>query len=250
MFRFLFFSLLCVSSFNFIKAKPSFTKSKKTLLKKVYYDRKKTFYCRNPYEIKIVRGKEKTLVIKNVQTYSPRLIKTRNGKVNQRALRVEWEHIMPMENVGRQMSCWREGNSQCISKKGKIYKGRKCCKKVSQRFRKIEGDMHNLVPSIGEINGDRSNFRFRESNEGLKGQYGNCEFKIDFKNRKSYPANYTKGFISRAYLYMHEKYNIKLSKQQLKIMKIWNKKYSPTPWEVQRNKRIQKLQGNPNFLIK
>ena len=226
----------------------SFSKSKKLLLKKVYFDYKKTFYCQNPYEIKIINGKEKTLIIPTASKYSPRLVKTRKGKINQRAKRVEWEHIMPMENAGRQMLCWRNGDNACKSKKAKLYKGRKCCKKVSKKFRIIESDMHNLVPSIGEVNGDRSNFRFMEHKTSKK-QYGACNFEVDFSDKKAYPPNYTKGFIARAYLYMSEKYQIKLSSQQTKMMKIWNKQYPPDKWEKTRNQRIAKIQGNSNKFI-
>ena len=36
----------------------SFDKSKKLLLKRVYFDHQVTFYCQNPYEIKTKDGKE------------------------------------------------------------------------------------------------------------------------------------------------------------------------------------------------
>ncbi len=64
--------------------------------------------------------------------YKPRNERTKKGKVNQRARRIEWEHLIPAENFGRQFSCWREGNPQCVSSKGKAYKGRRCCTKVTR----------------------------------------------------------------------------------------------------------------------
>ena len=39
----------------------------------------------------------------------------------------------------------------------------------------MEADLHNLVPAIGEINGDRSNFTF-EHIDGEERVYGACDF--------------------------------------------------------------------------
>ena len=60
-------------------------------------------------------------------------------------------HVMPAENFGRHLSCWKEG-------------GRKACKK-DPIFNEMEADMHNLVPAIGELNADRSNYKFAALND-------------------------------------------------------------------------------------
>ena len=235
--------LLFILSTNFTFSQ-SFSSAKKTLLKKVYYDHKITFYCQNPYELKRVKGREKAIIINDPNRYSPRNRYTKKGKINRRTKRVEWEHIVPAWNFGRQFSCWRDGDSQCITKRGKEYKGRKCCKKVSPLFKKMESDMFNLVPSIGEINADRRNYRYMDTHQNIKGQYGECAFKVDFKGRKAYPANYTKGFIARTYLYFFKKYHMKLSKRDKKMFQSWDKHYPPTEWEEIRKSRIQALQND------
>ncbi len=202
----------------------SFSKSKKILLKKIYYDHKETFYCKNPYEIKRIKGKEKTLIIQDDNYYSPRNEFTRKGKINIRALRVEWEHIVPAHNFGRQLQCWKDG-------------GRKACRKDKQ-FKIMEADMMNLVPAIGEVNGDRSNYRygFREPSKGM---YGNCNFEVDFKARKAFIDPTLRGFISRTYLYMHSKYKMSLSKRDIRQFKVWDKQYPVSKWEVERERRIR-----------
>ena len=43
--------------------------------------------------------------------------------------------------------CWQEG-------------GRKNCIKTDAVFKKMEADLYNLKPAIGEVNGDRSNYQF------------------------------------------------------------------------------------------
>ena len=110
----------------------SFSQSKKLLLKEVYFDNQNTFYCLNKYSILLVNNKYKTILESN-NNYIPRKPYFKSGKENYRTKNVEWEHIMPAENFGRHLPCWKEG-------------GRKACQKDSQ-FNLMEADMHNLVPA-------------------------------------------------------------------------------------------------------
>lgn len=213
----------------------SFSKSKKILLKHIYLDNMKTFYCSNPYEIKYIKGKQKTLIIQNKQYYSPRKLFYKSGKINTRAQRVEWEHIMPAHNFGKHLQCWKNG-------------GRKACKK-DILFKKMEADMHNLVPAIGEVNGNRSNYRFG-ANKPKVGQYGNCEVQIDFKAKRAYVKDDIRGDIARIYFYMSDKYNVKLSRQERKLMNTWSKLDPISEWERVKNIRVKNFQGNFNPYIK
>jgi len=212
----------------------SFSKSKKLLLKKVYYDNQTTFYCENPYEIKRVKGKEKTLIIQDEQYYTPRNKYYKSGEINTRAQRVEWEHVMPAHNFGKHLPCWRDG-------------GRKACRK-DKTFKIMEADMHNLVPAIGEVNGDRSNYRYGANKPNAK-QYENCQFEVDFKAKRVFVKEDIKGDIARTYFYMSDRYNVKLSKQERKMMEAWDKEDPISKWERIKNKRIEKIQGNINQYI-
>ena len=49
--------------------------------------------------------------------------------------------------------------------------GRKACSK-DPIFNKMEADMHNLVPAIGELNADRSNFRYGANKHAYIGATG------------------------------------------------------------------------------
>ena len=205
----------------------SFYQSKKVLLKKVYFDNQFTFYCSNPYVIKQVKGKEKSLIIQNPKYYTPRNLYYKSGKPNERAKRLEWEHVMPTHNFGQHLPCWRSG-------------GRKACKN-DITFNEMEADMHNLVPSIGEINADRSNNKFGANIPKL-GQYGKCNFEVDFKAKRAYIKDEIKGDIARIYFYMSDRYNINLSKQERKIMEVWNKLDPVDEWERVKNKRVLRLE--------
>jgi len=97
--------------------------------------------------------------------------------------------------------------------------------------------MMNLVPAIGEVNGDRSNYRYG-ADKPVIGQYGNCEFQVDFKAKCAYVRDDIKGDIARIYFYMSEAYNIKLSKQEYQMMEAWDKMDPISEWELEKIKRI------------
>jgi hypothetical protein len=99
-------------------------------------------------------------------------------KNENRASRVEWEHVVPAWQFGHQRQCWQDG-------------GRKNCAKDPE-YRKMESDMHNLQPAVGEVNGDRGNFMYSQWNGG-EGQYGQCAMKVDFKDKVAEPPARARG---------------------------------------------------------
>lgn len=221
--RYLNVALLClVMVVAPVLAKPlTFTKAKK-IMGRIYSDHRETFYCRCQYN-------KKMKVNFSSCGYVPR-------KNHRRASRVEWEHIVPAAAFGNSRACWRQ--KLCIKKNGKRYGGRRCCKKIDPVFNVMESDLRNIVPAVGEVNGDRNNFSF--TNLGRKPtQYGRCDFVTDFKLKKVQPAPHTRGFIARTYLYMHNKYNIPISNKQIKIFSSWNAQYPETNWEKTRLIRIR-----------
>ena len=189
------------------------------------------------------------MIVRKSCGYKPRNQRTKKGNVNQRSRCIEWEHLIPAENFGRQFSCWREGNPKCVSSKGKAYKGRKCCTKVNKIYKIMQADMHNLFPAVGELNADRSNFRF-DTEVANPNRYGECKFDVDFKKRRAKVREEIRGVIARDYLYFYQRYNMQVSKQELKKFQVWNKQYPPDAWEMERNKRIDKVQGNSYQLLK
>nr|WP_258864823.1 endonuclease [Helicobacter cinaedi] len=159
------------------------------------------------------------------QGYTPRKPFTSKGKANVRAKRIEFEHIMPAHRFGGQLECWQKG-------------GRKACAN-DENFRKIEAEKRNLVPAIGEINADRSNFAYAESKNVPQGQYGKCNAYTDFKNKRFYPRDEVKGIIARIYLYMAKQYKITLTQEEQSLMESWDKAYPPTEYEM----RLLQTQG-------
>lgn len=168
-------------------------------------------------------------------------------KYIKRAKKVEWEHVVPAENFGRNFEAWREGNDQCVNSKGKTFKGRRCAEKVNQEYRLMQSDMYNLYPAIGAVNAARSNYNFVMLTD-QKSSFGRCEMKIS--DRKAEPPENARGMIARSYLYMHKTYaRYSMSRQQVQLMNAWHKQFPVSQWECLRAERIADLQGNTNSVL-
>lgn len=151
-----------------------------------------------------------------------------------RASRIEVEHVMPAWEFGHQLKCWQDG-------------GRKNCAK-NKDFKRMEGDLHNLFPSVGEVNGDRGNFQFSDWN-AKPTQYGKCQMVVDFKLKLAQPPKEARGIIARAYLYMAETYDIRLAPQQRRLYEAWDRMYPASELECRRNELITDKQGNRNRFV-
>lgn len=215
---------IVISSLSHAAPPTSFSRAKKEAVK-IYADHPTSFYCGCDIEWNGKKG------IPDLESCGYKV-----RKQQQRASRIEWEHVVPAWQFGHQLQCWQDG-------------GRKNCSKNDKAFRQMEADLHNLTPAIGEVNGDRSNFNFSQWN-GVDGvTYGQCEMQVNFKQRKAMPPDRAKGAIARTYLYMSQEYGFKLSKQQRNLMNTWNKQFPVDSWECEREKRIYSIQGNHNPFV-
>jgi len=209
----------------------SFGKAKK-LAVQVYKDQSTTFYCGCDYDRKKQVGAQAC-------GYEPR----KNPK---RGARIEWEHVVPAHAFGHTRACWRE--ALCSNSKGEAYKGRRCCGKIDPVFKAMAADLHNLVPAVGELNGDRSNFTFSMIG-GEAREYGQCDFEVDFKLKRAEPRPAVRGDIARTYFYMNQTYGLKISRKQRKLFEIWSRQDPVDEWERTRNLRIENIQGNSNPFV-
>lgn len=152
-----------------------------------------------------------------------------------RAKRTEIEHIVTAYAMGSQRQCWQNG-------------GRKNCVKTDAEFAAMEANLFNLTVVIGEVNGDRSNYRYGMV-IGNDAMYGQCRSKTDFKSRVFEPRDEVKGLVARTHFYMHDRYNLRMSSQQQKLFMAWDKLYPATAWELERNRRIAKIMGHENAFV-
>lgn len=208
----------------------------KKVLPLIYQDHNQTLYCGCSYN-------KKTIDLKSCG-YIPH-------KNTKRAQRLEWEHIVPAHAFGQAFVEWREGSSKCIDrKKKKLFKGRKCAG-TNPVFAKMEGDLYNLYPEIGELNGLRSNFSMAMVPKSPKAMtFGACSARIE--DRKFEPRDEAKGIVARTYMYMNQTYPGRgiISNKNEKLFEAWNKMYPVTAWECLRAKRIEKIQGTQNPILR
>lgn len=152
-----------------------------------------------------------------------------------RSERTEWEHIVPAWTFGHQRQCWQHG-------------GREHCVNDDPVFRAMEANLFNLYPSVGEVNGDRSNFNYGMV-AGVAPQYGQCKTKVDFDQRAAEPRDEVKGLVARTTFYMFDRYNLSMSRQQQQLLMAWDKRFPVTAWEQERNKRIAEVMGHVNPFV-
>ena len=156
-------------------------------------------------------------------------------KNEKRASRIEAEHMMPAHEFGGQRECWLTGK-------------RSNCERTDVKYQEMEGDLHNLYPAVGEVNGDRKNYKYAQSVNGHS-PYGKCQMVIDTKRQRVMIPDRAKGQVARAYLYMSERYNIALSNDQKNLFNQWNNHFKPTKNECLYNELVAKEQGNDNPFV-
>lgn len=216
-------------------AVPNFREAKK-IATRLHKARGLTLYCRCRYTGKSVDGP-------SCGYKSPR--------DPERAKRIEWEHVVPAESFGQSFVEWREGAPNCKSKKGKRFRGRKCAE-TNPEFSRMEGDLYNLFPEVGEVNGLRSNYSMAEVSAlgkfaGIS--FGKCQAKV-FQS-KFEPMDFAKGTVARAYLYMDYAYRGHgiISDKNRKLFEAWDKTHPVETWECDLYREIKKIQKNENPIL-
>jgi deoxyribonuclease I len=141
--------------------------------------------------------------------------------LNGEAEKILWRMLIPEELFGKGMLCMEE--KICFSTFSKRYhKGPMCCRRKSEKFRKMSSDMHHIIPTIN-----------REYEKNL--------LEIDEVSDK--------GMIARAILYMYDTYQLDIDEKIIKQARDWHKVYPVSAWDKQRNKKIFELQGTFNSYI-
>lgn len=209
----------------------SFTKAKRILTDNIYNSvlPNKTIYC--------------------AASFNGKRITDLNGfysnKYKSRSKRIEYEHVVPASAFGINFKEWKLGDTRCVNRKGKKYKGRRCVGKVNSAYKKMQADMYNLYPAIGAANALRSNYPYSL----VEGEpLGKCNLEI--KDKEANPPNRAKGIVSRVSLYMNEaytKYDLEIWQHILFIY--WNNTFPVTDTECRRNKLIKSIQGNTNRFV-
>lgn len=210
-------------------APDTFAEAKVALRQQVYFDRNQTefgdLYCGCTWRWQGRSGGRMDLASCGYEA----------GRQPQRARRVEYEHIVPAWTFGHQRQCWQHG-------------GRKRCEATDAVFRRMEADMHNLSPTIGEVNADRSHWPFGMVAQAPR-QYGACETRVDRRQRVVEPRDAVKGLVARISFYMSDRYGLTLSRQQQQLFMAWHRQFPASGWEIERDRRIARIMGHHNPFV-
>lgn len=220
--------LFCLFVATFAQGAPdNFDQAKVELRRYVYHDRNTEgdFYCGCTFQWTGATGGRVDLPSCGYEVRAQ----------ENRAQRIEWEHILPASSTGQARQCWQDG-------------GRSNCNRTDPIFNAMEADMHNLTPAIGEVNADRSNYRFSVL-PGEPYRHGQCEFKVSFSQRSAEPRDEIKGLIARVYFYMHDRYDLNMANAQQQLMLAWHRLHPVSDWERERDQRIAARMGHNNAFV-
>lgn len=218
-----FLLLLALVSGWGVAAPDDFSEAKR-LAQRIYSDETETFYCGCPLRWQGGKG------IPDLKSCGYQVRK--NGP---RAQRIEWEHVVPAHQFGKDLACWKQG-------------GREQCGRSDARFGQMEANLFNLKPAIGEVNGDRANFAFGLLPQ-MPLQHGACPFRVDFKRQLAEPRAEVRGDIARIYFYMADRYQLELAASQQKLLLSWHQQDPVDARELQLQQRIAQQMGHANLFV-
>ena len=198
-----------------------------------------TFYCHCPY--RLATESEKSIRSGNLWVigwacgYRPEDPVTSSGKPNARALRIEWEHIVPADWIATGFGCQTQTREECRQIPG---------------YNEAEGDLFNLVPAIGELNADRSSRLYGEI-DGERRDYGACDFEIDRASNDgaAEPQPSTRGDIARVWFYMADRYGVKMSPAYRTMMESWAASDPVDNTERKRHDAIARVMDRENPFV-
>lgn len=157
---------------------------------------------------------------------------------------IEWEHVVPASDFGRQRPCWRNAPQGTD--------GRTHCGRVDATYRIMEADPHNLIPVIGALNAIRSNYRFGMVSAGTEDPIvSGCGFRVarEGGGRFIEPPDAVKGQIARIYFYFEGRYSHRIAGSQRRVFDAWNKQFPPDASEIERDQRLAAITGVSNPFV-
>ena len=245
--RILLISLLLFPSIANAEFPTSWKHAKNTAQDKVYKDtRTRTFYCGCPYTTHYDDdgSGDVNLATCNMQALPNNLPS---------ATRIEWEHIVPASQMpARLHPCWDESDqfSVCVSPSGNVTTKRDCCVRVKHEFRAMIFDLHNIAPAIGQVNQYRSNGRYGVVGAGGE-QWVGCDAKDLGQTSPGAgnlfePPDCMKGNVARVWLYMADVHGVVMTAAERATFSSWDQADPVSPWEKERDRRIEMEQGNSN----
>ena len=158
-----------------------------------------------------------------------------------RAETLEWEHVVPASLMpARQFACWSDDSYPLCSEPG-----RDCCERTDETAQRMIFDLHNLAPSVGQVNAIRSNKRYGV----IEGEDLPLVCDVESNSASFEPTQAIRGDVARAWLYMYSEHGVELQPEELDMFLLWSQLDQPDEDEIARNLRIKEIQGRANPYI-
>ena len=156
------------------------------------------------------------------------------GALDRMGLNVE--HLYPASWMKETAGCAGQSRSQC--------------RVSSDRFNRMEADLHNLYAALAELNQARSNYTFAIIGaDDAIAAWGDCDFEIDAEARECEPRPIARGNFARAIFYMHHEYGAPIDPTLGALLIARHRADPPSNHERTRNNTIEGLQGTRNPYI-
>jgi len=117
---------------------------------------------------------------------------------------------------------------------------------------KQSNDMHNIIRTLNTLNLNRSNYKFQDEYDKNDKHWKEIEYNnyVNHKDKLFIPNNDSKGFISRAILYMYREYKCNPKKIiDIEILKKWYYNFPPKHDEIYHNIVVKRIQNKNNIFI-
>lgn len=182
---------------------------------------KTTFYCKCKYISNYNYSGSDGISESCEVEFTTRYNRERRGKW------VEWEHVVPRSYFSNK------------------------AEKYSEAWIRMATDMHNIVPSIGAVNGERGAKPYGVAKQASNAEHWEGCPGVSFTQNVFEPSDKTKPVAARISMYMYEKYDLEISPEQTDLFKGWCKldNGKRSAWEIERNERIRKIQGDSNRFV-
>lgn len=163
--------------------------------------------------------------------------------------KIIWAQVVAPKILAANRPCYL--HSVCMNKKGQRFKGLNCCKQNDNLYNIMTRDLHNRIPVTAKVAGVMKQYQFDRIANALEETIHSpaCGITLYPKQKIMTPADFMKGRIARAYLYMQDTYGLSLPQSQRELFEKWHLGYPPSMQERQANKAIYQIQGNLNPYI-
>jgi deoxyribonuclease-1 len=201
--------------------------AKNTADDEVYFDNRVTFYCGCDYVSDGDKDGSGDPILSSCDYEGP-------STHSARAKRIEWEHVVPASLMpARQFECWTQGS-------------RSDCERDDPRAQAMIFDLHNLVPSVGQVNALRLNDRYGEV-PGEERNFGACA--VEDSKGVFEPRDSERGDVARIWLYMADVHGVELAPGEREMFLTWHESDPVSAWEIERDNRIARIQGTSNHWV-